>query len=333
VPTRQSRFGLPLLRRALEPAIVEPKLQELFEPSALRPALRSGRLIAVKTGSRALIEYRLEWPGQGRHLHVVAKHFAHRAQARRVYRAASSLSGVRSRFAFAIPPPFGWLAELGLVVYLPLIGPSLDDAILRRNSVEDIRRAAQGLATLHASQASLDRHFDLRRELLNLEASATLVAVQEPDQADAVLQLADELARAGRAMDLRLDVPIHKDFHYQHVVTGPKLGLLDLDEMRFGDPSFDVAHFCAYLDLLALRSHHGPEAIDPLIRSFVAEYAACTGWTPDEGFTFFAACAYLKIAKQLSTGRGVKPRPTGPERRAQLALVVERGRSLAKALS
>jgi aminoglycoside phosphotransferase (APT) family kinase protein len=127
-------------------------------------------------------------------------------------------------------------------------------------------------------------------------------------------------------------VPIHKDFHYQHVIVGSRLGLLDLDEMRFGDPAFDLAHFCQYLELLAVREHWPPEAVEPLTRAFLAEYARRTGWKTDGRFRFFAACACLKIAKQLATERGVWPRPRGPEQRAQLAFALERGLSLARSL-
>ena len=332
--TPPPRLGLPLLRSALELRIIGPKLRDLLEAAGARGLrVAADRLVDGKQGSRAVIEYELESTARGRHGRVVAKHFAARAQARRVYRAASSLSDSRPSCGFAVPQPIGWLPELGLVVYVPVEGPSLDEAILQGNGEELVRRTAEALALLHSARLPLDRRFDLRQERLNINAWAGVVATAYPDRAGDVLELADELESAARAISVRADVPIHKDFHYQHVVAGQELALLDLDEMRFGDPSFDVAHFCAYLELLAVRTHNGAEAVEPLTRSFLAEYARCTGWKADERFDFFAAYTYLKIAKQLATARGVRPRPSGAERRAQLAFALERGGSLAKTLA
>jgi len=330
---RRSQLVLPLLRPALERRIIEPRLRELLESTGVRRLrLTSGRVVTGKPGSRALIEYGLAGPAGDGQVRVIAKQFARRAQARRVYRAANSLSRQTSRSAFAVPRPIGWLPELALVAYIPVPGHSLGEAILSGGGEEHVRRAARALAALHSSRLPLDRCLDLRRELLNLEVCATLIALAHPQQADASLQLADELKAAGGTLSVEFDVPIHKDFHYQHVIAGRKLTLLDLDEMRFGDPSFDLAHFCEYLELLAEREHCAPEAVEPLTRSFLAEYARRTGWKADERFGFFAACACLKIAKQLATERGVWPRPHGAAQRAQLAFALERGLSLARSL-
>ena len=37
-------------------------------------------------------------------------------------------------------------------------------------------------------------------------------------------------------------VPIHKDLHPGHVLVGDDVYVIDLDEARNGDPTFDVAH-------------------------------------------------------------------------------------------
>jgi aminoglycoside phosphotransferase (APT) family kinase protein len=331
--TRLPDLDLPFLRPALDPGVMEPKLRELLGPrdaSGLR--LVSGRLIAGKRGSRALIEYRAEMPAGGMHLHLLGKHFAVRGQARRFYRAATTLEKLTSPSAFAVPRPLGLLPELGLVVYVPVQGHPLDGMILNGNGEEHVRRAGRALALLHASRIPLDRRFDLRHELLSLQAWATLVAASHPEQADAAFKLADELEAAGPGLRARRDVPIHKDFHYQHVVAGRQLALLDLDEMRLGDPSFDVAHFCAYLELLAVRCGRGPEDAAALTCAFLDEYSHRAAWKADERFAFFGAYACVKIAKQLCTSRGVRPWPIGAELQSQLTFILERGRSFARAM-
>ena len=44
-------------------------------------------------------------------------------------------------------------------------------------------------------------------------------------------------------------MPIHKDFHTGHLLVGDSVWVIDLDEARQGDRAFDLAHFCAYLEL------------------------------------------------------------------------------------
>ena len=57
--------------------------------------------------------------------------------------------------------------------------------------------------------------------------------------------------------------PIHKDFHYGHIVVDGGLKVIDFDEMRLGDPNFDLAHFCANLHLLAYRLNNSPFQFSP----------------------------------------------------------------------
>jgi aminoglycoside phosphotransferase (APT) family kinase protein len=126
--------------------------------------------------------------------------------------------------------------------------------------------------------------------------------------------------------------PIHKDLHYRHLVLGSKPAFIDLDEMRAGDPSFDLAHFCVHLDLLGLRMSMAPRQVEALKRSFLDPYSDLTGWVQQEAFTYFCAYSCLKIARQLCTRSGVRPRPRGAERRRQLQEIVSKGVSLAGAL-
>ena len=105
------------------------------------------------------------------------------------------------------------------------------------------------------------------------------------------------------------EVPIHKDFHPGHVLVGDDLCVVDLDEARRGDPAFDVAHFCCYLELGGgYGGSSGPAA-------FLDEYAVATGWTDKGTYDPFCAYTWLKIAKQRTLGRG-PCRATATARRA-----------------
>jgi len=83
-------------------------------------------------------------------------------------------------------------------------------------------------------------------------------------------------------------VPIHKDFHPGHVLVGDHVYVIDLDEARRGDPTFDVAHFCSYLELLSDDSS-GPAAR----AAFLQEYVAATGWTDPGSYRSFSCASRM----------------------------------------
>ena len=95
--------------------------------------------------------------------------------------------------------------------------------------------------------------------------------------------------------------------------------------MRLGDPAYDVAHFCAHLRLLATRITGDPASYADLEAAFMATYAEQAGAPNEAPFSWFAAYTCLKIAKQLCTTRGVRPRPDGDEQRRQVAVMLAQG--------
>ncbi len=326
---------LPLLAAVLDPDEMAPRLGELLASggrNGRRARLASVELVAYRQGRRALIAYEVELPSDGDRLRVLGKHFADRAQARRVRETSLGLDGTPTDGRFAIPQPLDWVPELSLVLYRPVTGRSFRDAIRARDADRFLRLAAESVAGLQASRLSLDRRFDLAAELRNLAIWVELVGAAHPDQESTALEVLEHLSKCGPDIAFELDVPIHKDFHYEHLVLGSRLSVLDVDEMRFGDPSFDPAHFCTYLNLLAARAGRSRRLAEAAERVFLEEYARQTGWRCDERFTYFCAYTCLKIAKQLCEIEGVAPRPTGPDQRDQVSAILEHGRSLVRTL-
>jgi aminoglycoside phosphotransferase (APT) family kinase protein len=155
----------------------------------------------------------------------------------------------------------------------------------------------------------------------NIQAWAELVDQELPAAAaERAGALARELRGAAPALRLDCGTPIHKDLHYRHVLVGRRVCVIDFDEMRMGDPAFDVAHFCTYLRLLAIRHDRSVEHLE---RAFIDEYTRLTGWTNDERFQFFLVYTFIKIARQLCLMRGVLPIATGAERDRQVAAVLD----------
>jgi len=92
------------------------------------------------------------------------------------------------------------------------------------------------------------------------------------------------------------------------VLVGDRICVIDLDEARQGDAAFDIAHFCAYVELLmGPPADHGSEgelSTASLESAFVEEYAAATGWADGGSVAGFTAYTWLKIAKQWATAAG-----------------------------
>jgi streptomycin 6-kinase len=325
---------LPLLAAVLDPGEMAPRLCDLLASGGRNGhsgRLASVELVAHRQGKRALIAYEVELPG-GDRVRVLGKHFGDSAQARRVRATSVALYATSTDARFAIPQPLDWVPELSLVLYRPSTGRSFCGAVLAGDGDRFLRLAAESAAGLHESRLTLDRRFELAAELRNLASWAELIGAAHPDQESAALEILEQLSECGPEIGFELDVPIHKDLHYEHLVLGSRLSVLDIDEMRFGDPCFDLAHFCTYLNLLVARAAGSRGLAEAAERVFLEEYTRQTGWRSDERFAYFCAYTCLKIAKQLCKIEGVAPQPTGPDQRDQVSAILEHGRGLVRTL-
>jgi aminoglycoside phosphotransferase (APT) family kinase protein len=231
---------------------------------------------------------------------VIGKQFAHARPARLSYFHLHLLAdGPFGGGPFRVPSPVGLLGGLRLLFYREDLGTRLDT----RLDEAGVRGAAGWLARLHTSDVRLPRTLSLPREIESAEQWAELIAQAHPPAAASARTLASRWAAAAQAAAVDVEVPIHKDFHAGHVLVGEQICVIDLDEARMGDPAFDLAHFCTYLDQAG--------APRGLVEAFLDEYAAAGGWVDKGSFAPFCAYTDLKIAKQAAAGsgpfRGVAP--------------------------
>ena len=329
-PSALFTTGLPILQIALNPGVMsrnlEPILNAVNGASGHREVAHAN-LVAYKQGNRGLIRYDLSG-GAGSGEVVLGKLFPDPGRAARVEQIMRWLweDVFSNNDSLTVPQPLGCVPELAMLLFRPLPGQPLDSALSQGGGAnkELIQLCARWLAALHRSSTALDRRFNLAVEAVNLEAWAALIAHRYTDFAPASQVLFHALRE--RSTDLRLEAnaPIHKDFHYQHVFVNGTLGVIDFDEIRWGDQNCDVAHFCAHLNLLSCRARGG-EGFEGLEDLFLSSYAEYSGWSRDERFDFFFAYTCLKIAKQLVTTRGIRPRPEGAELKRQLNAVLDDG--------
>ena len=298
----------------MNPAATALVAQRFVDPAAMDDTLRpflgapieSAEVLGGKPGDRAVIRYR------GGGSEVYGKVYAHGTAAVRTWDLLGRLGAV-----VPVPRPLALVEERGLVLYAPITGASLDELVGRPALDPALEGAGRWLGTLHGADVPLDRVLDPTHEAANARVWAETVTVRAPRFGAAVRALADAIASAPPSSGSL--VPVHKDFQYGHVVVGDPVGAVDLDEARLGDPAFDVAHFCTYLELLAHRT--GGDATR-WRTAFVRGY----GFPPDaERMRWFTAYTCVKIAKQLVTGRGPAPVPAGASCAAEVELVVARG--------
>jgi hypothetical protein len=299
----------------------------------LRPFLsdrRDLRLVAMEVlsrspGKRWVVRYRVALPTDSRPLpDLIAKLFVAGDRAARSHHTLELLYP-RCTETWRVPQPIAQLPELRMSVREAARGRRLDQLTGEPRRAAVIG-AAGWLATLHRLDLDLERRLSIESESRKVLEWAAVIAERHAAAASRAERLAAQLASRARSITLSASVPIHKDFHYQHVfVDGGAVTVIDLDELRIGDPALDVAHFCANLFLLAAREASPGRAAESLASVFRAAYAEAKSDIPIERYDFFYAYTCLKIAKQLARGRGPAPVPSGGELARQLSMALDEG--------
>jgi aminoglycoside phosphotransferase (APT) family kinase protein len=329
-PTAFFNTRLPVLEIALDvekmTAHLDPLLAVLARPGMI-PAVTYAKLLAYKQGNRGLIHYEVSGTEYGEKCIVFGKLYPELGQAERVCQTMQKLRD--DCFAalpqLDVPRALGCIPELSMLVYVPAEGTILGDAIASEHALRYMDLSGEWLGTLHSFPLPIEKHFRLATELVNCQAWAVLVGHKYPEHADDAVRIAKHLQEHASEMAFDTQSPIHKDFHYGHIVVDEGLKVIDFDEMRLGDPNFDLAHFCANLHLLAYRQDNSPFQFSSLQSVFLRSYARVTDWEPNERFVYFYAYTCLKIAKQLCSMRGLRPRPEGEEQRRQVELMIGQG--------
>ena len=322
---------------ALRSGNARPGATDLRDPEQMSVLLRlalgglaaSPGSLAVETvdplpsasGRRAVVRYRVRGLVADQPALVVGKRFAEGRRARLLHEHLSLLHADSfGRGPLRVPEPLGLLPAQRLVLYRHCAGIPLDRVTDPDQAAEGVRRAARWLVRLHRSDVRLPRRLTMPVEMASARAWAAIVGRAHPELGHSACDLAESWAEAARALPPAGEVPIHKDYHPGHVLLGEATWVIDLDEARQGDPSYDVAHFCAYLGLA-----FGEAAGDRLADLFVREYGVGTGWQDSGGLGPFLAYTWLKIAKQWAMGSGPCRDAAPAERATGAALAIGRG--------
>src|SRR5688572_20835384 len=310
---------------------LSPMLGDVCSQTASRVVHRA-KLLAYKPGKRGVIRYDLDQIECQKYFSVYGKLYPEPYLSERAFKVLKTLHDevFHDAAELGVPEPLGVIPNLSMLIYVPAEGKLLGEYIAQRaldgpEVSRAMELAGKWLAQLHTHQIPLEKEFKLENEIDNIREWAELVAKKYPDERKAATHIADYLVQKTAEFDFSVHVPIHKDFHYEHILMDENLKVFDFDEMRLGDPNFDLAHFCANFYLLAYRNEEHTAQFTDLQNRFLDAYSSETGWQWDEKFLFFYIYSCLKIAKQLCKLRGPRPWPEGEEQQAQVWLMIEQG--------
>lgn len=292
----------------------------------------SAKLLAYKPGKRGVIRYEATQHGCGDGWSVLGKLYPAPYLAERTYRVMRALSDevFVEKPNLGVSRPLGLINDLSMLVFLPAEGRLLGDIISAHpkataRMLEIMDLASTWLATFHQHWLPLEKQFLIANETDNIQEWVELISGKYPDETSAAQDVAGYLLDRLDNLTFETAVPIHKDFHYEHILVDGGLKVIDFDEVRLGDPNLDLAHFCANFYLLAYRKQSQPAQLARLQHRFLETYARLSGWTLDERFVFFYAYSCLKLAKQICKKRGPRPWPEGEEQHGQVWLMLEQG--------
>ena len=277
--------------------------------------------LAIAGGRRAVVAYTVRGLDGGQAVRLIGKTFAESRRARLLHDHLRRLNdGPFGAGGLRVPEPVALVPAQRLVLYRHCEGTPLDRITEPAHFEDGVRRAARWLARLHTSDVCLPRTFSLAQEQDSTRRWAALIGQIHPAHAAPARALAEGWAIAAKSAEAVPMVPIHKDFHPGHVLVGRDVCVIDLDEARQGDPAFDVAHFCCYLDLASGDGRRGS-----CIGAFLDEYSAATGWMDKGTYAPFRAYTWLKIAKQWTLGSGPCAESSAAGRAAEVERALVKG--------
>ncbi len=184
-----------------------------------------------------------------------------------------------------------------LVCYLPqdraLFTQFLEGRLLReaiRGEPRVAINAGRWLAAFHHSGLQIARSCGPAKQSASLQRWAAEVPALQP-VASGLDRRLQQLANP--------QLPVHYDYYHSQVLVLPdgSAAVVDLDEAGSGDPAFDIAHFLAHLELLALQQYGDAAALRPAAELFRDGYAS-VGPPPAPEPTL-DAFAWFKLAYQL----------------------------------
>lgn len=177
--------------------------------------------------------------------------------------------------------------EAGVVVHAAFAGRSLSAR------PELAASAAPPLRALHRHGAGGGRAHDAAAEAAVLRGWLARVRPFDAAVYDAVAATAEQTAARLDALAPAPTGTIHADLHDKQLFpSAGRLGVIDLDTVRAGDPAVDVANLVVHLELRALQGRLPAAAAARAARDFLRRY----GEVDRERLDLYRAATWLRLA-------------------------------------
>ncbi len=267
------------------------------------PSASDGRVELLKhvPGQRATISYTFGHQTEAP-VRVIAKLYRSGRRAARMLRWLEALN--RDVFPadehVRVPSPIGLVEDLRMVLHRYIQGVDLRHVLGDKEGVEPLQLAARWLARLHSSRPldelkvrSVDH--EIEKALRWLEQVHTHVSDETKTHLSQARARLDQGPAELATADLRT---IHRDYYYANLLwDGASVWAIDLDQLRIGDPAFDVGHFLAHLGVLSYRQTGRLTAFAEHADTFLCAYLAEAGSPALEArLPLYRAYTFLKLA-------------------------------------
>ena len=286
------------LQPALDSAMVGAAISTTI-PSAATARIQQVRILQLKPGQRALIQYKLSITGQqsaslfGKVRAAGVDVYSADVQAR-----LFDLVGEKPSLLFRVARPWGIIPELNLWLQEPLIGEQAVRRLVPNTNPDGTRMIAQALAELHRQPIVVTRQHTHADELSILHECLSKVAEARPSEADKVLSVLHDCQRSLPHYPPLKHCAVHRDFYPAQVIflAGDKVAFVDFDLFAMSDPLIDVGNFVAHLRESAIRKHGDPGALALHEHAFVEGYLSAAPWAGPQAIE---AHMLVSLARQI----------------------------------
>lgn len=192
----------------------------------------------------------------------------------RLQSALMNATAICSQKELLIPKCLGFSEDHGLIVSEWIDGAPLDEMIHRdfKQAIAVTTQIGRALATLHAMKIGHLCAPPRARISTELHSMAEMIACLSPKRAKPSEDLKNQLM-AWLLKAPQIERTIHGDFSSHQILCSDQGNyLLDFDQARLGNPSEDLGHFIAHLELEIIAGRIGKEQLLPLSKALLNGY-------------------------------------------------------------
>lgn len=196
----------------------------------------------------------------------------------------------------SVARPLGYIPEMHMFVQEFAPGSPLDQFAGLPEFEQKVKVSAAVIAKLHDSPVYPRKIYPLTSELDNLAHWNAELCGLRPDLAPTFRKYLKRLQEVAEQLSPAVPTPVHRDFYYgQLLFSDPRVTLIDLDLLAWGDAAIDIANFAAHLQFLAIQ-RGDPHGFDSLAGLFTREYFHHRPAAADPlGIAFYEAATFFRL--------------------------------------